>query len=291
MKVKVKCPGSCGEYIQGIIGDSEKLISLPIDIYSEVTIEEKKSCKLDSRIKKATLALYKTLEYFDIPIKYAENLSLTINSKIPVAKGMASSTADICGTIMATTKLIGKKISDEELAKLCCNIEPTDSTIFKELTLFDHINGIIKEKFEWNPQINILILESNSMLDTQEFRKNNFSHLRNMNKKYIEKAFEYFSRACSEKDKKLLGTACTISSLANQNIVFKPRLNEIIEISHKFNAYGVNVAHSGTVVGILYDENIVDIEKLIYALNKINIKEEYSKIYSTKSVEGGVRYI
>ena len=39
MKVKVKCPASCGELIQGMIGDGEKLISLPIDIYSEVTIE------------------------------------------------------------------------------------------------------------------------------------------------------------------------------------------------------------------------------------------------------------
>ncbi|WIF94962.1 cobalamin biosynthesis protein [Caminicella sporogenes] len=291
MKVKVKCPGSCGEYIQGIIGDSEKLISLPVDIYSEVTIEEKKNFHLDKKRKKAISALYKTLEYFDVPIEYVKSLSLTINSKIPIAKGMASSTADIYGTIMATAKLIDKKLSEEEIAKLCSSIEPTDSIIFEKLTLFDHIKGVIKKRFEWNPKINILVLEGKGTLDTQEFRKRDFDHLRKKNKKYVEKAFEYFSRACREKDKKLLGMACTISSLANQDIVFKPKLNEIIEISYKFNAYGVNVAHSGTVIGILYDENAADIEKLIYSLNKINISEEYSKIYSVKSVEGGVRYL
>ena len=50
-------------------------------------------------------------------------------------------------------------------------------------------------------------------------------------------------------------------AIANENIHKKPYLNEVIEISQSMNAYGVNIAHSGTVVGILIDENMEDVYK------------------------------
>ena len=40
LKVRVKCPASCGELMQGWIEGSEKLISYPINWYSEVVVEE-----------------------------------------------------------------------------------------------------------------------------------------------------------------------------------------------------------------------------------------------------------
>ena len=47
-----------------------------------------------------------------------------------------------------------------------------------------------------------------------------------------------------------IGKASTFSSLANESIHKKEGLAKIIEISKNYGAYGVNVAHSGTVVGI-----------------------------------------
>ena len=124
MKVKVKCPASCGELIQGLIGGGEKLISLPIDIYSEVTLFETKKIGDRRNKKKAILALQKTFEYFHTPEKYVKNISLRINSNIPVAKGMASSTADIAATISAAAKLIGKELSSKELGEYVVRSSP-----------------------------------------------------------------------------------------------------------------------------------------------------------------------
>ena len=45
-------------------------------------------------------------------------------------------------------------------------------------------------------------------------------------------------------------------------------LKEIIEISKNYGAYGVNIAHSGTVVGILIDKYMND-TMLIELLNKL----------------------
>lgn len=291
MKVKVKCPASCGELIQGIIGDREKLISLPIDIYSEIVLTEGKSYFFSLEKRKAYKALVNTFKYFRIPSNYIQNISLEIKSNIPIAKGMASSTADICGTIMAVAKIVGKKLSNKELAKLCCDIEPTDSIIFDKLTLFDHINGDYIREFEWNPEISILVLEGKGILNTEDFRKTDYNDIRNKNKEITQSAYNYFLKACRKKDKKLLGLAATLSSFANQNIIYKPKLEEIVEISTKLNAYGVNVAHSGTILGILYDDNITDKDLLIYLLKQKCIHTTYPKIYSVKTVKGGVRYL
>ncbi|SKC75693.1 GHMP family kinase ATP-binding protein [Maledivibacter halophilus] len=291
MIIKVKCPASCGELIQGLVGDGEKLISLPIDIYSQVTLCETKEPKLETKKVKMRLALEKTFKYFHISKKYMENISLSLDSSIPIAKGMASSTADIAATVIATARFLGKEISFKELGELCCEIEPTDSTIFQRLTLFDHINGRIIEEYDWNPKIKVLILEMDRIVNTEEFRRTDYSDVRIKNKNQIEKAYRIFSSGCKMKDKRLLGKAVTISSLMNQEILYKPKLDEILDISIKLGAYGVNVAHSGTVIGILYDESQMDINEFKYIIGKRKITKYYTKIYSANMIKGGVRII
>ncbi|WP_432665701.1 cobalamin biosynthesis protein [Wukongibacter baidiensis] len=291
MKVKAICPASCGELIQGVIGDGEKLISLPVDVFSEVTLEEKKHGKSNISRPKALLALKKTLEHFKVQDNYIESISIDINSNIPIAKGMASSTADIAATIVATARLLGKEMKPELLGELCCKIEPTDSTIFDKLTLFDHINGRVIGNYDWMPEMKVLVLELEDIVNTQEFRKNDYSVIRYENKKLIEKAHKVFEMSCNKKDRKLLGEVVTLSSMANQRILFKPMLHEIIDISLGQGAYGVNVAHSGTVVGILYDEKRLDIDKLKDLFDQSRITKEYTKAYTVNMIKGGVKII
>ena len=95
------CPASCGEFVQGFLGDDEYLSSYAIDMFSVVTLEEKKE-KINKGPRKSRKAMEKVFEKFNIPLEESQNLSLEINSTIPVGKGMASSTADIGATIKAT---------------------------------------------------------------------------------------------------------------------------------------------------------------------------------------------
>lgn len=39
MRVTASCTGSCGELIQGWLGDSQKLVSYGIDRFSKVTLQ------------------------------------------------------------------------------------------------------------------------------------------------------------------------------------------------------------------------------------------------------------
>ncbi|PAB60772.1 GHMP family kinase ATP-binding protein [Anaeromicrobium sediminis] len=290
MEVKAICPASCGELIQGIIGDGEKLISYGVDLYTHIQLKEEMSKVRHMSLNKCYRALEKTIDYFNEDKSILDNINVYKESQIPIAKGMASSTADMAATIVAMCSMINRKITEEELAQICVSVEPTDSTIFKELTLFDHLNGRKIENFSWVPNVSVLILEPSHILETQKFRKLDYNYLRNKNKEKIKRAYDTFTQAYKNKDISLLGKASEYSALANEIILKKSKLKEIMDLSTKLGCAGVNVAHSGTVVGVLYEESKVDEDKLLFSF-KESFNREYEKIYTTKLVEGGVRII
>ncbi|EGT3680592.1 GHMP kinase [Clostridioides difficile] len=282
------CPASCGEFVQGIIDDEEYLCSYAIDMYSKVYIEEK-LVDINLGRYKSRLAIEKVFEKFNLPKKYTKNISLNINSKIPVGKGMASSTADIGATIKATLSLIDKDLSSEEISKLAAEIEPTDSIFIDKNSIFNPLNGTVIKYLGNLTNAKVVILEPNKVLDTMKIRlRQDYNKLKVENKEVIKKAFALLEEGLKKNNLSLVGEACTLSSLANENIEKKEYLNEIIKISKKYGAYGVNIAHSGTVVGILIDKSMND-KKMIDALCESNINSVYNKIYTQNIINGGIK--
>lgn len=282
------CPASCGEFVQGIIDDEEYLCSYAIDMYSKVYIEEK-LVDINLGRYKSRLAIEKVFEKFNLPKKYTKNISLNINSKIPVGKGMASSTADIGATIKATLSLIDKDLSSEEISKLAAEIEPTDSIFIDKNSIFNPLNGTVIKYLGNLTNAKVIILEPNKVLDTMKIRlRQDYNKLKVENKEVIKKSFALLEEGLKKNNLSLVGEACTLSSLANENIEKKEYLNEIIKISKKYGAYGVNIAHSGTVVGILIDKSMND-KKMIDALCESNINSVYNKIYTQNIINGGIK--
>ncbi|MCV2287549.1 cobalamin biosynthesis protein [Clostridioides difficile] len=282
------CPASCGEFVQGIIDDEEYLCSYAIDMYSEVYIEEK-LVDINLGRYKSRLAIEKVFKKFNLPKKYTKNISLNINSKIPVGKGMASSTADIGATIKATLSLIDKDLSSEEISKLAAEIEPTDSIFIDKNSIFNPLNGTVIKYLGNLTNVKVIILEPNKVLDTMKIRlRQDYNKLKVENKEVIKKSFALLEEGLKKNNLSLVGEACTLSSLANENIEKKEYLNEIIKISKKYGAYGVNIAHSGTVVGILIDKSMND-KKMIDTLCESNINSVYNKIYTQNIINGGIK--
>ncbi|HBG5345011.1 TPA: cobalamin biosynthesis protein [Clostridioides difficile] len=282
------CPASCGEFVQGIIDDEEYLCSYAIDMYSKVYIEEK-LVDINLGRYKSRLAIEKVFEKFNLPKKDTKNISLNINSKIPVGKGMASSTADIGATIKATLSLIDKDLSSEDISKLAAEIEPTDSILIDKNSIFNPLNGAVVKYLGNLTNAKVVILEPNKVLDTMKIRlRQDYNKLKVENKEIIKKSFNLLEEGLKKNNLSIVGEACTLSSLANENIEKKEYLNEIIKISKKYGAYGVNIAHSGTVVGILIDK-FMDDKKMIDALCESNINSVYNKIYTQNIINGGIK--
>lgn len=288
MKSRGICPASCGEFVQGIIKDKEYLSSYAIDRYSIVTLEERIEDVKKGPLK-ARKAIEEVFKYFNLPKKELKHISIDINSEIPISKGMASSTADIGATIKATLNLIGKNLDEYEISRLATKIEPTDSIYIKENTIFNPLDANVMKKLGILDTGKVLILEPNETLSTKYIRKKeNYNKLKKQNKYIIEYAFKLLEEGIKKKDLNLIGQACNISSIANENIHKKKYLNEIMDISKEYGAYGVNIAHSGTVVGILLESDMN--EEIIKAkLIDRKINKKYKKIYTANIIAGGLR--
>ena len=99
MKAIVRCPGSCGELVQGTAAGMNFLVTCPVTVYSQVSVELSTERKTDLQAGDKTLqAVRRTLEYLGLPW---QNVEVRIESDLPLGKGMASSSADISAATSA----------------------------------------------------------------------------------------------------------------------------------------------------------------------------------------------
>lgn len=288
MKYFGVCPGTCGEFIQGMMGDREYLVSYGIDMYSKAVLEEKKS-NIRKGPKKSRDALEKLFEIFGEDRRHLDNISLEIKSEIPVGKGMASSTSDIGATLGAGLSLLGKSMSGEEISKLACQIEATDSIYLKNCAIFDPLSGSVKEELGYIDGMKVLVLEPQERLSTMLLRsREDYYKIKMENRPLHEEAFEMIRDGFSKNDMKLLANACTISGRLNQRIHQKEGFEEILKASEKYGALGLNVAHSGTVIGVLMEKDM-DEKRLVDRLVEKDIHKKYKNMYALNIIRGGIK--
>ena len=288
MKFYGVCPASCGEFVQGILDNEEYLSSYAINLFSVATLEESKDI-INKGPSKSRRAMELVFEKFNIPIEDTKNISLNIKSQIPIGKGMASSTADIGATIKATLSMLNKTLTGEEISKLAVKIEATDSLLLNQHSIFNPLTADVKKYLGGINDTKVVILEPDDILNTKLIRTMpDYKSYKMQNKEIIKTSFDLLDEGLLKNDLNLIGRACTYSGLANENIHKKPFLKEIIEISDRFGCYGVNIAHSGTVIGVLMHKKMDD-KRIIQYLRDSEISLHYKKIYASDIIDGQSR--
>ena len=289
MQVSVKVPGSCGELIQGMIRDVNFLVTCPIDCYSVVTIRKREEPGIKMNVPgkiKLLAAINETTAV--LGLGKDTGYDVILNSDLPIGKGMASSTADMTAAIIAIGLLDGRPLSEAEISRILLKIEPSDGIFYRGIVAFDHIHGSFYENIGEAFPANFLIYDYGGEIDTIKFNSDPDLLKKNIQKMpIIEKAYEMVKESFAEKDIQKLGRAVTLSALENQKILFKDHLDEIIDYAALYKAYGVNVAHSGTLVGILNDEK-TDIEGLKGILSAKF--PELTCLGNYRMVNGGYQY-
>ncbi|CAM2895226.1 GHMP kinase [Vibrio diazotrophicus] len=285
---EASCPASCGELIQGWISGGEKLVSCPIDWFSTVEVSSGLA-SLSNQRPMMRKALELTLKQLNIPSAESQQLKIDFQSTIPVAKGMASSTADTAATVAATYRYFQCDYTAEHLAALCAQLEPTDSTMFNALTLFDHNQGVVAAQYGSMTNLNLLVLESPIQLDTAAYHKVDHRHSLMNSSLKLDTANTDLADAIRCHNPSLLGKAATASAIESQIILPKPRFEQLLNIVEKHDLYGLNVAHSGSVVGLLFDAKKHDIEHVIFDMEHLEIRDSYPHFHQCKMVDGGVR--
>ncbi len=280
-----RLPGTCGELVQGSLNGVPFHISCPVDIFATVVARAFASgTGVQGPVDrpKAIQAAEATLKYLGAP-KVA--ILLEVENPLPVGKGMASSTADVGGAVWATALSLGVRLPPHEVARIALSIEPTDGSLFPGIALFDHRQGRIYEHLGVPPPMEILVLEFGGTVDTIEFNREDRSTLLKKIEPDIRRATALVREGIARQDAALIGEGATISARCNQRILFKPHLEDVLKIARENGAEGVNIAHSGTVVGILLDSSKKEAYELIGAITRKLPNLE--RIYPCRLVSGG----
>ncbi len=260
MLLEVLVPGSCGEIAQGWRDGQPFLITCPIGLYSRALVTDRTSAKTGMG-RKANLALKNTVGYMgftDFP------LGIALESQLPTGKGMAASTADIVAIIQAVATAIDDELSPEEVAELAAGIEPTDGVFYPGVVQMNYMTGELIETYSEVPKMIIAMFDAGGTVNTVEFHSDYSNNAGNADSpQELLEAVESLAKDFSPEN---IGRVATISARANQKLLEKPRLEEIIEFAKDRGALGVNVAHSGTMLGLMFspDESmkrVMDVAK------------------------------
>jgi L-threonine kinase len=229
------------------------LVTCPIDFFARVRVElfqDGPGVEAPAGCPKAAAAVRAALAHLDRSRLAAR---LTVGNPIPRSKGMGSSSADVAAAIAATGLALGVELAPAVVAEIALAVEPTDGVMFPGVALFDHREGRIVETLGPPPPMEIVALDFGGTVDTVEFNRIDRRSLWRSIEPETSQALELVRSGVQLGDPALVGRGCSISALASQRVLPKPKLAAVAEFAQAAGAVGVNVGHSGTIIGVLLD--------------------------------------
>ncbi|MEP6695389.1 MAG: GHMP kinase [Pseudonocardiales bacterium] len=185
----------------------------------------------------------------------AKGGQIEITSDIPRGIGMGSSTSDVTATIRAVADFHGVPLSREEEGRLAVLAECASDPVMIDdrVVLFAHREGMVLDTL--GPRLPPMVVlgcntDPGARVDT----------LRLVPAEYDDREIGVFGvlssglrRAVATQDVGLLGRVATASARINQRFLPKPVLEPLIDLCRHSGGCGVQVAHSGTVAGLIFD--------------------------------------
>ena len=255
-------PGTCGELVQGMTGGSHFLVTCPINQFSRATVTLRVANSEESAgLVRGIESLPKTGRAVSVALgQLAVQMGMKgltaevgIANPIPAGKGMGSSSADITAAIGAVGMAASHPFSPEAIARIALSVEPTDGVMLPGIALFDHRCGSVAESLGLPPPMEVIVIDTGGTVDTLEFNRVDRTDLWGKVASRTDEALDLVREGVRRGDPELVGRGATISAMAGH----LPEASEWVDRAAAFadeqGVVGINVAHSGTVVGILLD--------------------------------------
>ena len=287
-KATARAPGTCGELAQGMLDGDYFLVTCPIDMYADAQVElTQDGCGIDAPADapKSRRAVALTLAHFG---RCDMRARLRLSSPLPRGKGMASSTADVSAAIAATAAALGASaaMTPALIAQIALQVEPSDGIMLPHIAIFDHKRGRLAQSLGPPPPMRVVALDFGGKVDTLAFNGVNRDDALKRLQPEFDAALALIRRGIRSGNAADVGKGATVSAIANQRILPKPQLDAALRLAKQSGAVGVNAAHSGTMLGILLQD---DAERAAWTARRaqdtlIGVK----RIYSRRIVSGGV---
>jgi L-threonine kinase len=244
--------GTCGELVQGFTGSGQPFhVTCPIAKSATVTVTirpapEFSITQIDPSLSKLAQALRRTALFLEL-----EPLEIRVEhwTDLDIGKGMGSSTADIVAGARALAAAADRVLSPHELGKIATSIESSDGSMYPGILAFNQKTGDVLQEFAWWPQFVILMVTPAQVYNTESA---NFSGKQKFGSEF-DKLLAQLRTAADEQDAVAFADAASRSAHLNQRFVPNPYHALLEERVSDFGAVGINVGHTGTVLGILFD--------------------------------------
>lgn len=248
------CFGTFGELLQGVLPGrgGDFLVTLPVARWTHATFQ------LDPQQRGVAVVpahKHKARRLAELILARAGRPGggvLTLDSGLPEGKGMASSSADLVATARAVTNTLRVELPPAVLESLLRRIEPTDGVLYPGIVAFHHRTVRLRARLGSLPAMTIVGLDEGGTVDTVAFNRiaKPFSPA---DRAEYARLLDAMTAAVAARDLRAVGAIATRSTVLNQVLAPKRTLPDVLRICADTGALGVVAAHSGTMLGILFD--------------------------------------
>jgi len=248
-----KAPGTCGELVQGVLNGHDFLITSPIDLYSVVTVT---LCGGSDVRAVGTECVDKTIRAVTAFIRghgYEGGATVHVSNSLPRGKGLASSTADITAGVHAAAEALGINVPAYKLSEIAVGVEPSDGLFYRGVVIYDQIRGEILEPLGDPPPIRIFIVDGGGTVETLGFDRERHRAAARKHAELLERAVNLVRQGFRLGLPALIGEGATLSTHYHQEVHEKALVPDLLDLCARTGGIGVNVGHSGTVCGVMYD--------------------------------------
>jgi uncharacterized protein involved in propanediol utilization len=185
---------------------------------------------------------------------------LEIECSVATGIGLGSSTCDVVAAIRAVCSAHGAQLDAGQVARIAIEAEgAADPIMFEnEVVLFAQRRGQVLESFgTWIPQYTVLSVDTDVGMAGIATLSLPLPDYTDAELAAFERMIEGMRTAFLQRDSAAIAAIATQSARLNQRFVPLRFFREICALAHAHRALGVQISHSGTVAGILFDPQLV----------------------------------
>lgn len=245
-------PGTCGEFAQGILSDGTPFhVTCPINKSSTVAVSLRPSetltmLGLGEHHRKLELAIQHAVDLFQLgPVE----VTVRHWSDLHIGKGMGSSTADVLAGIRAIADAVGQDLDSVAEGRLAAMVESSDGSMYPGIAAVDHKTCRLVRAWDWYPELVIAMLVPSNSVDTASIPFDGQERLAGEYDDLLERMDSAIARRSTED----FAVQSTRSAALNDEFLLNPYSRNLSGRLGEFNALGLNVGHTGTVCGLLFE--------------------------------------